>query len=233
MKNPVMPKLPIINKPEFPNVPTMQGVPALKRPELALAATPVLAMQGSALRGGQSTEQWGVFDKSGKAIAEADTALSMDYNKENKVADFPIERGSFANYNKTVAPFELTVVLCKGGTTSELNAFISALEQWSDSTDCCDVITSSTIYLDANLVRLSYTREAASGVGMITATLGLQQIRQVDAQYTTVALPLNHVKSPDAASNVDQGRQQGRPVSSPSLLAKGAKGFKNIIGLKQ
>ena len=117
----------------FPDVPKFPGVPALPRsPKFPpLVRSGLGLVQGMLWRVFQVQTRWGIFDSAGKPLGDpakftglVGNALdaaglgstlstnSVDYSKETKVSDFPIEQGSFASYNKVEQPASPIVTLC-------------------------------------------------------------------------------------------------------------------------
>src|ERR1700744_5890140 len=126
----------------FPAVPPYPGVPLLPRPITAgVATTPVVAIGigtlssilGNAL---QQAPQWGIFDSSGNQLGGFGggtsiisslvsqvtgartpvlSTLSFEWSRETSVANFPLEQGSFASYNKVQNPANPVVTLALSG----------------------------------------------------------------------------------------------------------------------
>lgn len=95
--------------PAFPNVPDMPGVPPVARAigtNLLAAGT----LLGFDLFSTSAVEQWGIIDSHYKFQIVADSFVSMDVDRSREVADYPIEKGTFASYNKVKRPFRGTVV---------------------------------------------------------------------------------------------------------------------------
>jgi len=134
----------------FPNIPAVGGVPLIPR---SLSAPPVgrLALgvlQGVIWRSFQIDLRWGIFDKDGKALGNPQSFLnpllsaigigqelstkSVDYSKETRISDFPVERGGFAAYNKVELPAEVRVILCLSGSEGDRQSLLSSID-----TACC------------------------------------------------------------------------------------------------
>src|SRR5574340_220619 len=96
----------------FPNFP---GIPPLQNKQViagaALLAAPVLSNVLSAL-----APKWGIYksDKTTLAI-EPDSFIGIEYLNSQNVSSYPIERGSFASYNKVQNPFNAIVTISKSG----------------------------------------------------------------------------------------------------------------------
>lgn len=165
---------------------------------------------------------WDIFDKDGGKALDFDTFFSCSMKAENKVSSNPVEKGSFADYNKVASPAALTVVLGRTGKSDELAAFLTALDKLAESTDLVSIVTPEKTFLDYNLVSYDYDRRAENGVDRLLVGLMLQEIRQVEARYSNESIRTiskAQAKNPEDASTVDAGKQQGQPTQA-SVLEK-------------
>lgn len=189
----------------FPNVPNAPGVPPIPRsPKFPPVATAALAiLQGALWRVLQVSNQWGVYDSKGKALGDPSkftgfignaietaglgatlSTSSVDYSKETKVADFPIEKGSFASYNKVETPANPIVTLALNGNEGDRRAFLNAIDLASKSTDLYSVVTPSVTYANYSIERYDYTRRADRGLTLLVVEITLKEIRQVSAAFS-------------------------------------------------
>ena len=228
-----MPRIP------FPNIPSLVGVPPLARsdsvPNTARAALGIA--QGTLWRIFQVETQWGIFDDSGQpvidagafsgavgAIAEAAgvnggavSTGSVEVVGEARPADFPVEKGGFASYNKVLLPGQYSVRMIVCGDESTRAEFLEWMEGAVESTDLFTVVTPEITYDNVTLERYNYARTASGGVSMIVADLVLREIREVSARYAKAdkSGQLGNVSTPDAAMPVDAGNvQPAQPNSS-------------------
>ena len=165
---------------------------------------------------------WDIFDKDGNF----DTFFSCSIKSENKISSNPVEKGSFADYNKVASPTAVSVVLGRTGKSDELAAFLTTLDKLVDSTDLVSIVTPEKTFLDYNLVSYDYDRKAENGVDRLIVGLMLQEIRQVEAQYSNESIKKiskAQAKNPTDASTTDAGKQQGQKVG-PSTAARIKKG---------
>lgn len=201
--------MPLINFPQIPNVP---GVPALSRaveglPQLAAGAL-ISKVKSSLLRGMlasalQNNFDWGIFDSEGKALADPAeitglfgaaldslglgslmSTVAVDYSKETRVADFPLEDGWIASYNKVVMPGMATVVLALSGKESARIKFLESIHSATESTETYDIITPTAKYINYTIEKYNYQRRNDRGAGLLIVELTLREIRQVEAQYS-------------------------------------------------
>lgn len=164
-----MPLIPYPDVPSYPGVPPLPGASPPPSQTLLTSDAPGVA---------QVTEAplWGIF-LGGEPVVVADSVVSFDYDKEYRVAGFPVERGSFANYNKVEMPYEQRITFAKGGTDSDRAAFLQNLAAVESSLDLFEVWTPDATYLDANVTRVSFSRTSRNGVTLILADVMIQQIR--------------------------------------------------------
>lgn len=221
----------------FPDVPKLPGVPALPRspnfPTTALAGLGLL--QGMLWRIFQVQTRWGIFDSKGKALGDPSkfTGLaaagigatlstgSVDYAKETKVSDFPIERGGFASYNKVEMPASPVVTLCFEGSEKERRAFLESIDAACISTELYSVVTPEATYINYSIERTNYSRRATKGATLLTVEISLKEIRQVSAAYTKSG-QINTPKDAGATPQADGGKVQAQTpaVSTLKSLAK-------------
>lgn len=177
--------------------------------------------QSGPLPAGQQGE-WTIYDESDNAVIPFDTFFGLTFGQENKVAEKPVERGKFVNYNKTIAAKRITVRLGKTGNPTELSGYLDALDTLCAGTDLVSVVTPEKTYTDVNAVRYDYDRTTEMGVDRIIVELGLQEIAQVEARYSNEALPQRKVKSAQDADGTDRGKQQGdEDASVAAQIGKG------------
>ena len=212
----------------YPNVPMVSGVPVINRTTVAPAVTPVLTILSSALWQAIDTNpQWGIYDSNGKPLT--DTGLSgasgvvlsamglqpilstvgVDYSKEVRISDFPIEQGSFASYNKVELPAEPLVTMSYDGSIEKRTAFLNALDTATKSTGLYSVVTPEVKYINYSISRYSYSRYANKGLTLIIVNIWLKEIRQVTPQFAST----KNAKSDNAKSAQNNGIVQTKTVS--------------------
>lgn len=168
---------------------TTPGIPPLTVPFHIVTPILLVADAVSAILGfGQP--QWGIFDQSNNPVIIADSVVAVDYKQGWHIADYPIEQGDFASYNKVATPFDARVTFTQGGTESDRAAFLAAIEAAAASLDLYNVVTPEKTYLNANIEHYDYRRTSRNGVGLLTVDVGLVEIRQVaTTTFTQTAQP--------------------------------------------
>lgn len=238
-----MPRIP------FPDVPDLEGVPQIPRsPKFPPAASAVLGIvQGALWRAVQIGTQWGVFDANGRPLAdprrfqgltgEALNALggttvstgALDYSKETRVSDFPVEGGSFVTYNKVELPASPAVILCMGGSENDRKRFLDAIDAATKSLDLYTIVTPEVNYIGYVIERYNYQRRSIKGANLLIVELSLREVRQAAAKYAkslTVA-----AKESSATPTVDGGKVQPQAAKSSTLKALINKGTAFIQGI--
>jgi hypothetical protein len=227
----------------FPNVPKLPGVPALPRspnfPPLLRAGLGLV--QGMLWRIFQVQTRWGIWDSKGKPLGDPSkftgpigNALeaaglgstlstgSVEYSKETRVSDFPIERGSFASYNKVEQPASPTVTLCLTGSEKNRRTFLEAIDKACKSTDLYSVVTPEVTYVNYSVERYDYSRRSSKGATLLIVDITLREIRQVSAQYTQSNKgQVDQPKEAGATPQADNGKVQAQtpPKSTLKSLA--------------
>ncbi len=222
-----MPILPI-DKPIFPDVPNVIGVPALRRQLTGKQFTTLLlsrVLQSIALKKISRPNVWGLYNAAGVAIV-ADSVFSVDFKAESKVTEVPLQRGGFAQYNKVLMPEQEIIRLIKTGTDDARNAFLRAIDKAQKSTDLYHVVTPERVYLDANIEAYDYRRTSSEGVSMLIVDIRLKQIRQVSPLFAVYQLPA--AKSPTATPVIAKGVVQPKIVPE-SYASKLGRAIGNII----
>ncbi|OBU13006.1 phage baseplate protein [Morganella psychrotolerans] len=189
----------------LPDIPSWKGIP-----DAALDAG--ISFGGAALINKLFGNYWGIFNQYGVPLLLADNVLSLQYQNTSRVVSAPIEKGTFASYNKVADPFKATVQLSKGsGGALERGAFLAQLEILSKSTLKFIVITPEYVYKWANITGYDLAREAKDGATLIKVNVHLEEIREVVVKYDE-----EEVKNPDDAKK-KEGGDKTQAVESGSM----------------
>lgn len=201
--------------PVFPNVPSIPGVPSVQR-GLTNPGTDTVpkASSDSITVTATAKDQWGIYTTAGAKALNVDSVLSIGYDAEHVISDFPIEKGGFETYNKVARPAESRVVVTKGGTVEERRAFLSKLDDLSKDLVLYNVVTPERSYLNVNFSRIVIDRSREQGAGLITVEISLREIRQ------NVKVTFSTTKEPASADPVSNGHVQ------PSASAVDTSGVK-------
>lgn len=154
---------------------------------------------------------WGVFDAQGNVAIEADTVVSVEFKREYKIVDYPLEAGAFASYNKVKTPYFARVQLTRGGSVGDRNAFFAAVTALAASLDTVNVIMPEGTINNANLESYNIRRTVDSGISLITAELTFREIR------VTAYTQSDYTAAPDGADLVSVGTLQPQTPSLQSV----------------
>jgi hypothetical protein len=170
---------------------------------------------------------WGVFDADGQPVAPWDSVLKVDYRHEMRIADFPIEGGDFASYNKVQVPYDIRISFVVGSGSGGVNrrtALLDALEQAVQSLAFYTVATPEATYYRANLTHLEYARETRRGVNLLVADVWISEVRPAEG-VSSADDGSQNPQSPTAQGAGNNGQTQpidvpwttATPVTTPSV----------------
>jgi len=211
----------------FPNVPDSPGVPLIPRsPNFPpLAGIALGALEGIIWRSFQIDSRWGIFDGEGNAIGNPQNLIlesiglgstlstkSVEFAKETRVSDFPLEKGGFASYNKVEMPATPIVVLCVSGRESARQAFLTDIDAACKSTDLYSVVTPEITYVNYAIEKYNYQRKSEKGCTLLQVEISLKEVREVSAKFTKA-----EPKQPAAVAQVDNGKVQAQKPSVSTL----------------
>lgn len=221
----------------FPNVPKLPGVPQLPRLPGFTSVPPILgaaAAVGALWRAIFVTPQWGIFKQVPEPAPDAegiptvtvvsrltpiitpDSIQDFSYRNEYDIADFFVQDGSFATYNKVAQPYETSVRMTKGGSKSDRAQFLQQIEDILATTDLYSILTPEKTYLNVNPYRFELTRRGAKGAYFLTEVdLFFKEIRSVTAQYTTTAPTTQNAQDPSAQPVQNDGTVNGDTPANP------------------
>ena len=163
---------------------------------------------GAALINAIFGNYWGIFGQNGIPLLLSDNVTSVKHQNTSKVSNAPIERGSFASYNKVGDPFTVTVQMSKGsGGVFARGAFLGLLDTLANSTDLFLVITPEAVYPNMAITGYDYAREASDGARLLKVNIHLAEVRQVEVKYTKT-------KPDGAQAQQDGGKVQPKPMQN-------------------
>lgn len=206
---------PNLPKPAYPNVPKLPGVPQLPRsPNFPPVVQSVLGkVEGVIWAAINAGPVWGIFNAAGKPVVQPDSVYDLNYRGEYRISDFPVQAGTFASYNKVAMPYESGIRLTKGGTEKDRIEFLLDIEAALATVELFTIITPERSYLNANLYRMGFRREARNGAYLLVVDVLFREIRQVVTQYSTLTTQNSQQASGVPIANT--GRiQAAQPVQS-------------------
>lgn len=203
--------------PLYPNVPVASGVPPVKRDGSNPGTDTQSQLSSDAITvTATGKNQWGVYTEDNAKALSPDTIIALGYDAEHRIADFPVEQGGFETYDKVAMPFDVRVVMTKGGRTEDRRAFLAAVEELRGDLKLYSVVTPERTYLKTNISRVSIDRSREQGAGLITVELHLREIRQ------NVTTSFSNSKDAASASPVSAGAVQ--PKAAVPTVAQAVSG---------
>lgn len=223
--------IPFPDIPAYPGVPALTrslSVTIAENPILSIAIGSVENLLISAL---QQASQWGIFDQFGNRLGvdSNDTStghgiistlisqltgngppvlstFGVEFSRESRVSNFPVEQGSFANYNKVQLPANPVVTLILDGSENDRTHFLAAIDTACNSTALYSVVTPEVVYANYTIERYSYSRRASRGATLLMVEIYLEEVRQVSSSFAAVQIvaPQNASATPQENNGIVQ-----------------------------
>lgn len=128
---------------------------------------------------------YGIYLNNKPALV-VDGFIDFAINNASNIANYRLEKGAFATYNKVITPFEIRAVIVRQGGIDEINACLNSLESISNDLNLYDVVTKDIVYSRCNLERYSYRKESENGVNVLYAELIFKEIMNTAESAFTV-----------------------------------------------
>ena len=161
--------------------------------------------------------QWGLF-LGGAPVIVAESVVGLEFRKESLIADYPVEQGAFASYNKVKAPFDVRLRFASGKDPAARAALIASIDAIADDLNLYDAVTPEKVYTNVNVAHHDYHRAARNGVGLLVADVWCLQIQVV------AAAAMANTAQPSGAATVNGGPQQAIDASPAHVAALNAGG---------
>lgn len=192
-----------LRTPTYPDVPEGHGVPAVFRAPTRIVFTErLLVADVLTVIGAFIAPRWGIFTRGGSPVAIPDSVVSVDFRREWRISDYPVERGGFQSFDKVSTPFDVRVRFATSGLGFR-GDFLAAIDYAATSLDLFTVVTPDATYDSVNIVHYDYRRERQNGVGMILVDVWCEQVRE------TATTAFSDTKKPEGQANVSGGTVQG------------------------
>ena len=139
--------------------------------------------------------------------------LEFSAEKSSRLPDEPIEKGSFATYNRIIEPRSITCQLGVSGTAQQLQSEIDRLTTLAENDEKITLVTPEQSYKNMMLESFDYRRSAENGRGVLYVDLRFKEIREVAPQQTTTSVeePIDAEDAEDGSvcDDIDEGEMQG------------------------
>lgn len=171
--------------------------------------------------------QWGLFTQDGDPAAPADNVIAFENSLEARISDYPVAPNTgdtpsqtvgFGSYNKVIVPYDVRLIMSRGGSVEDRQDFLQAIQDAWQSTDLFNVVTPECVYLDVNVVGVRRMAASDRGMGLMTLEIALRKVRQ------TATLTFTQTKEATGSGQVNGGSVQAQPVpaSSPAYAGSAA-----------
>lgn len=164
--------------------------------------------------------------------------LELGVEEGSNLPEEPIEKGSFANYNRTIKPITISCRLASQGSPLTLQVMIERLQELKMSTEKLTLITPMMAYENFMLESFDYRRDEHTGYNVLIVDVRLKEIREIEGQKTTTSVtepeppPVTDGASADGScvSTEDCGEvQAGSPSSDEGSSAESSGGGNSSI----
>lgn len=145
--------------------------------------------------------------------------------KSSRLPDEPIEKGSFATYNRIIEPRAITCRLAVEGSASKLQSAIDHLTTLCENDEKITLTTPEQNYPNMMLESFDYRRDAQNGRGILYVDLRFKEIREVQSAQTTTSVeeaePIDAEDAEDGSvcDDIDDGEMQGVDASEAETEA--------------
>lgn len=155
---------------------------------------------------------WNIVTEAGTTAITFTSFLAFSSSQEGQVVSYPVERGSFATYNKVQSPGSFTVSLGQQGDAIELQTTLTELQALKDNPTLVHIICPERQYGPVSLESFNYSRTLDSGAGMLIVELTFIEVLEVETQ---VSVTISGPRNPTSVGNVNTGKTG--PDESKSL----------------
>jgi hypothetical protein len=241
--------------PAVANVPVAPGVPPMVGAGTIIESAVLLTADATSLARSMLGPQWGLFTTAGAPAIVGDSVISVDYRRESKISDYPVEKGGFDSYNKVQLPADVRITFASSGVGSIFSsltsggaigaalsgvddaqanrtAFLASVEAAANSLTLFNAVTPEATYSGYNIIHYDYRRTAKNGATLILVEIWLEEVR-VSATGTFTATKAANGASPQSGGTVQPTAPtaaQSAAVSSGVAAAAGNVGASAASG---
>lgn len=169
--------------------------------------------------------EWAVVARNKGLSVQFDGIMDIDVKNESKVLTSPIEKSSFAAYNKVETPLDVVITGASQQDGAAQSAILDALNKLVSGAELVDIVTPTAVYLKMTLESYSYKRTATDGASLLVVGLHAIEVREVETTRVT------KTKRASSAKTQKTGQTQTKkPSNSAFFDANGGKKL-NLGGL--
>jgi len=159
--------------------------------------------------------EWGIYDLNGNLVFNADSISEVKYAVKTKVSNFPVEKGTFATYNKVQEPDSVKLKLLASGA-AKVSPLIAKLKQETVSPNLYNIVTPLNIYANMTLENFNYSQTSTKGLELLSIDASFLEVREVNPTFTNVKIPAP--KKATAKSKETEGKKQTSNPRKTELL---------------
>ena len=163
--------------------------------------------------GSSSSPGWGLLNSDGSNALTPDSSFSFEFQQEWKIANYPLENGAFASYDKVISPYTIEYVAMKGGSEADRVAFLANATAVAASTNIYTFVTPEASFPTCNVAKWHYARTAQNGVTLLKVFFSIVQINLTGIGTVTTTA------SPNGASQSNGGTVQPSQPTPPQSSA--------------
>lgn len=169
--------------------------------------------------------EWAVVARNKGLSVQFDGIMDIDVKNESKVLTSPIEKSSFAAYNKVETPLDVVITGASQQDGATQSAILNALNKLVSGAELVDIVTPTAVYFKMTLESYSYKRTATDGASLLVVELHAIEVREVETTRVT------KTKRASSAKTQKTGQTQTKkPSNSAFFDANGGKKL-NLGGL--
>lgn len=169
--------------------------------------------------------EWAVVARNKELSVQFDGIMDIDVKNESKVLTSPIEKSSFAAYNKVETPLDVVITGASQQDGAAQSAILDTLNKLVSGAELVDIVTPTAVYLKMTLESYSYKRTATDGASLLVVELHAIEVREVETTRVT------KTKRASSAKTQKTGQTQTKkPSNSAFFDANGGKKL-NLGGL--
>lgn len=162
--------------------------------------------------------EWAVVARNKGLSVQFDGIMDIDVKNESKVLTSPIEKSSFAAYNKVETPLDVAITGASQQDGATQSAILDALNKLVSGAELVDIVTPTAVYLKMTLESYSYKRTATDGASLLVVELHAIEVREVETMRVT------KTKRASSAKTQKTGQTQTKkPSNSAFFDANGGK----------
>jgi hypothetical protein len=179
----------------------------------------LIAADVSNILGFFSGPQWGIFNLDGSIALKPDSIVSIEFSRDWRIPDYPVEQGSFQSYNKVGLPSDSRVRMTKGGSDTERYQFLMQLATLGKSETLVHVaMPEGPVIRSVNIDHYNFSRTSTNGANLLIIDVAFKEVR------VTATAAFSNTATPSGAAQTSTGTVQPQAPSSgmSSLLGIGS-----------